>query len=149
MQGVSVLDYFKKFFSEIVKGRRDYEHLLPLTILSAFGCISFVLVLGKLNSNFLSVPRVFMLILYVYAVAQAYSLFYQRIPQPKPDSEFQPIIEVMKYIYPWVIFLGKITLLITLSWILNKKRLIFYIVNKSLSMTLVKEQLKEFNRYME
>ena len=32
MQGVSVLDYFKKFFSEIVKGRRDYEHLLPLTI---------------------------------------------------------------------------------------------------------------------
>ena len=32
MQGVPVLDYFKKFFSEIVKGRRDYEHLLPLTI---------------------------------------------------------------------------------------------------------------------
>lgn len=32
MQGVSVLAYFKKFFSEIVKGRRDYEHLLPLTI---------------------------------------------------------------------------------------------------------------------
>ena len=32
MQGVSVLDYFKRFFGEIVKGRRDYEHLLPLTI---------------------------------------------------------------------------------------------------------------------
>ena len=32
MQGVSVLDYFKRFFSEIVKGRRDYEHLLSLTI---------------------------------------------------------------------------------------------------------------------
>lgn len=32
MQGVSVLDYFKRFFSEIVKGRRNYEHLLPLTI---------------------------------------------------------------------------------------------------------------------
>lgn len=32
MQCVLVLDYFKKFFSEIVKGRRDYEHLLPLTI---------------------------------------------------------------------------------------------------------------------
>lgn len=32
MQGVSVLDYFKRFFSEIVKGRRDYEYLLPLTI---------------------------------------------------------------------------------------------------------------------
>ena len=32
IQGVSVLAYFKKFFSEIIKGRRDYEHLLPLTI---------------------------------------------------------------------------------------------------------------------
>ena len=32
MQAVSVLDYFKRFFSEIVKGRRDYEHLLSLTI---------------------------------------------------------------------------------------------------------------------
>ena len=32
MQGVSVLDYFKKFFSEMVKGRRNYEYLLPLTI---------------------------------------------------------------------------------------------------------------------
>ena len=26
-----VLDYFKRFFSAIVKSRRDYEHLLPLT----------------------------------------------------------------------------------------------------------------------
>jgi transposase len=32
MQGVSVLCYFKKFFSGIVKGRRDYQYLLPLTI---------------------------------------------------------------------------------------------------------------------
>jgi len=32
MHGVPVLDYFKRFFSEIVKGHRDYEHLLPLTI---------------------------------------------------------------------------------------------------------------------
>ena len=32
IQGVSVLDYFKRFFSEIIIGRRDYEHLLPLTI---------------------------------------------------------------------------------------------------------------------
>lgn len=28
----AVLDYFKRFFCEIVKGRRNYEHLLPLTI---------------------------------------------------------------------------------------------------------------------
>lgn len=27
-----VLEYFKQFFGEIVKGRRGYENLLPLTI---------------------------------------------------------------------------------------------------------------------
>lgn len=32
MQGVPVLEYFKRFFGEIVKGRRDYGNLLPLTI---------------------------------------------------------------------------------------------------------------------
>ena len=32
MQGVSVLRYFKKFFGEIVKGRRDYTNLLALSI---------------------------------------------------------------------------------------------------------------------
>lgn len=32
MNGISVLDYLKKFFREIVNGRRDYENLLPMTI---------------------------------------------------------------------------------------------------------------------
>lgn len=32
VQGVSALGYFKKFFGEIVKGRRDYENLLALNI---------------------------------------------------------------------------------------------------------------------
>ena len=32
MNGISALDYLKRFFREIVKGRRDYENLLPMTI---------------------------------------------------------------------------------------------------------------------
>ena len=32
MQGVSVLEYLRSFFREIVKGRRDYNNLLPMTI---------------------------------------------------------------------------------------------------------------------
>ena len=35
MQGVSVLEYFKKFFGEIVKGRRDYENLLTPGIVAS------------------------------------------------------------------------------------------------------------------
>ncbi len=30
--GISALSYLKKFFREVVKGRRDYENLLPMTI---------------------------------------------------------------------------------------------------------------------
>ena len=32
MNGLSALEYLKKFFHEIVKGRKDYESLLPMTI---------------------------------------------------------------------------------------------------------------------
>ena len=30
--GISTLAYLKKFFREVVEGRRDYENLLPMTI---------------------------------------------------------------------------------------------------------------------
>lgn len=32
MNGLSALEYLKKFFREVVNGRRDYEDLLPMTI---------------------------------------------------------------------------------------------------------------------
>lgn len=32
MQGVSVLQYLKEFFKQIVFGRTDYENLLPMTV---------------------------------------------------------------------------------------------------------------------
>lgn len=32
MNGLSALNYLKKFFREVVNGRRDYENLLPMTI---------------------------------------------------------------------------------------------------------------------
>ena len=32
MNGLSALEYLKKFFHEIVKGRKDYKNLLPMTI---------------------------------------------------------------------------------------------------------------------
>ena len=32
MNGLSTLEYLKKFFREVVNGRRDYENLLPMPI---------------------------------------------------------------------------------------------------------------------
>lgn len=125
---------------------REYLRL----ILSAFGCLSFVLVLGKLNSNFLNVPKLFMIFLYCYAVAQAYSFLAIDTTKTATDmtKAYPTFVNLFNASYYYVTSLGKVVLLITLSWMLSRKRLIFYLVNRSLSMTDVQSKLKEFNRYM-
>lgn len=57
-------------------------------------------------------------------------------------------IQTINYIFPLIPTVGKGVLLLTLSWVLDEKRLIFYIVHKSLSITQMKGQLKDFNRYL-
>lgn len=125
----------------------DIYGLYIKVLLSVFGAFSFVLVLGRLNNNYLNVPSAFIMILYVYAIAQAYSYLYignENIIIPK----YQFITRCINYVFPLILTLGKVALLMTLSWVLNEKRLIFYIVHKSLSITQMKGQLKEFNRYL-
>ena len=118
-------------------------------LLSAFGCISFVLVLGKFNSHYLNVPRPMMMLLYIYAVSQAFSFLTGDIDTVEKDILFVPLNHMANMVISWTTIFGKIVLLITLSWILNNKRLIFFIVKRSLSMTKIDDQLSEFNRYME
>lgn len=126
---------------------KDVYGLYIRVLLSVFGALSFVLVLGRLNNNYLNVPSAFIMILYVYAIAQAYSYLYighENIIIPK----YAFITRGIDYIFPLILTSGKVVLLMTLSWVLDEKRLIFYIVHKSLSITQMKGQLKEFNRYL-
>lgn len=123
---------------------KDYGIFIAV-LLSSFGAISFVLVLGKLNSNYLNIPPIFMLLLYVYAVAQSYSFLYLECDK---SGKFVHLIRLIDKVLPWIMTIGKIILLITLSWILDKKRLIFYIVHRSLSITTINGELKTFNRYL-
>ena len=123
-----------------------YQQYINL-LLSAFGAFSFVLVLGTLNSNYLNIPPVFIILLYIYAIAQAFSFLYTEEKSTKYGL-YNPLVDWINYILPWVITIGKIVLLMTLSWVLDKKRLIFYIVHRSLYITQMKGQLKEFNRYL-
>lgn len=118
-------------------------------ILSSFGCISFVLVLGKFNSHYLQIPRLMMMPLYIYAVVQAFSFLVGDLESTERAILFDPLTKIANYVVPWTTLIGTIVLLVTLSWMLNNKRIIFFIVRRSLSMTEVKEQLIEFNRYME
>lgn len=128
----------------------DKYELYTRILLSFFGTISFVFVLGKLNSNFLAVPRLLMILLYIYAISQSFAIFYSNdvCPHKFHHGSYMPIVEVVRLFMPWIISLGKIALLILLSWILYKRRLIFYIIHKSVLMTETPRMTREFNRYM-
>lgn len=139
--------FFTKYMSN---PRANFIYALYCRVLlSSFGCISFVLVLGKFNSHYLQIPRIMIMPLYLYAVVQAFSFLVGDLESSEKDIYFKPLTEIANRVVPWITIIGKIVLLVALSWMLNNKRIIFFIVRRSLSMTEVKEQLSEFNRYME
>lgn len=100
----------------------SYQYCLLLE--SAFSVMSFVLVLGKLNSNYLQLPGLFLLVMYLYAIIQAYI----------PLEECKSGGYVIRSIIPYVTFIGKIFVMLTLCWIVDKKRLIFFIIQKSAAL---------------
>lgn len=89
--------------------------------MAVFSSMSFVLVLGKLNSNYLQVPPLFLLGMYFYAIAQAF------IPFKNNNNLIQAVL-------PYATFIGKIAVILTLCWIVDKKRLIFFIIHKSAAL---------------
>lgn len=100
---------------------------------SAFSATTFVLVLGKLNSNYLQIPPFFLLVMYIYAIFQAY------IPFKSSDnivsvSKVENISKAISFVFPYATFIGKIFVMLTLCWIVDKKRLIFFIIHKSAAL---------------
>lgn len=126
----------------------DYLNMYTKTILCCFGGMSLIMVLGKLNSNRLDIPRILMSFLYIYAVSQFFSVFIIN-NKTEHNCEFTIISDAAQNILPWITSFGKVVLLISLSWILDHKRLILYIIHSSISITSRKTDIQEFNRYME
>lgn len=112
-----------------IGGRFQYSTLF----VSVFSTITFVMVLGKLNSNYLQIPPLFLLVMYLYAIVQAYVPF-------KSDyniacvSKVQNIPTAISFILPYATLVGKLFVMLTLCWIVDKKRLIFFVIHKSAAM---------------
>lgn len=149
--GVSIFVICLLFYTKYLSNPQEniLYALYCRLILSSFGCISFVLILGKFNSHYLQIPRLLIMPLYIYAVVQAFSFLVGDLSSTENTILFEPLTGIANHVIPWITLIGKIVLLITLSWMLNNMRIIFFIVRRSMSMTEVKEQLIEFNRYME
>lgn len=115
--------------SSFVVERFQYSTLF----VSVFSTITFVLILGKLNSNYLQIPPLFLLVMYLYAIIQAY------VPFKTPGHDvchlnLKYIPDVISYIFPYVTLIGKLFVMLTLCWIVDKKRLIFFIIHKSAAL---------------
>lgn len=122
-------------------GHIDQEQIYHLAsiLLSIFSAISFVLVLGKINSNYLQIPRLFLFGLYTYSIIQAYI----------PFIEYEKFTCVRSFLDPaiaYITIVGKVFLMLTLCWIVNQKRLIFFVIHKSISIDEAPKWLNDLNK---
>ena len=123
--------------------------------LSIFSAISFTLIIGKLNSAYLQIPVAYIVILYFYAISQAYeplSTIYEMYFVGQKKScypELQSIIGLLYDVIPYITLLGKVFLMLTLMWITNNQRIIFYIIHRSIALEEAPSSLKKFKRYMQ
>lgn len=117
----------------------EAENLVNL-LLSLYSTITFTLVLGKINSNYLQIPKLFLWMLYLYAIIQAYHPFIS-------DGYHIGVVgKTLNIIFPYITLMGKIFLILTLCWISNKRRFLFFVIQKSVSIDETPVRLNELNK---
>lgn len=133
-----VLFIMEGYYGNTPKGK-DYQNICAL-LLSIISSVVFVLVLGKINSHYLRIPRLFMFVVYVYAIIQSYIPF-QRIVCIGQISH-----NALYYTIPFFTLVGKIFLMLILCWVVNKKRLIFFFIHRSNAMFMTDDLLAELDQ---
>ena len=125
---------------ENVNNKHFLAEFLPF-YLSIFSTVTFVLVLGKMNSTYLQIPAFFMFILYIYALIQLIIPFSEL-----KDLEKNQLFISIKYIIPYLTLLGKIILMLTICWIAVQRRFIFFVIHRSITIDQTEELLSELNK---
>ncbi len=115
------------------------------TIISLIATISFMMVLGKLNSGYLNVPQWLFISLYLYAATQ---MLY-----PILDNEHAVTIKLLdgnikyfQHITNAIAFFGKVCLLILIRWVAIDRRFLFYLVHKTNEMAEASDMQVDFCR---
>jgi hypothetical protein len=108
--------------------------------------ISFMAVLGRLNSSYLDIPQGIIMCLYLYASLQ---MFYPFIYSD--DDYINGILSVVNVkslnLFFYIIsFSGKILLFMVIRWIIKENRFLFFIIRKADNMDQSNDMLKTFNR---
>lgn len=143
---------FPTLFSSALSGQ-SYLKLQFFTsfFLGIYSAMTFVLFLGKLNTN-LQIPRFIFYWLYIYALVQIFQFIY--IPGIKLENDCSSCnIEFLstykfKTIFQYVTLIGKMFLSLTLIWIAYNSRFIHYVLRQSQAITDLKYRMNVFKTYM-
>lgn len=122
-------------------------------ILSVYSALSFVLMLGKLNSFYLHIPRGLFYGLYCYAVAQMLHfliLDYETMRHLEIHivQVFPNLMNHLNLIFLYITLIGKMLLALTLSWMIFEARFICYIAQTSLEITEAEYTKHTFRTYL-
>lgn len=119
-------------------------------VLSIYSALTFVLLLGKLNSTYLHIPRLIFYGLYFYAIAQMFQFMLVEqearywISLPCGIEESMDLIMIL---FQYVTFVGKILLALVLIWIMYRSRFICFVVQHSLEISETEYTKQVFKSY--
>lgn len=133
----------------------EYQFVNSLC-LSCFSTFSFILLLGRLNSNHLMMPSTMLYGLYIYAMAQMFSPFMNiflsmeentghvelYVPPGSKGNDYLPAV------FQYITLFGKIILTFMIIWIAKEYRLMYFVLHKSLSLEQTPKRKKFFFQFM-
>lgn len=133
----------------------EYQFVNSLC-LSCFSTFSFILLLGRLNSNHLMMPNKMLYGLYIYAIAQMFGPFMDVFISMEGNTGYVELYvcpgsienDYLAAIFQYVTFFGKIILTFMIIWIADKYRLMYFVLHKSLSLEQTPKRKEFFFQFM-
>lgn len=127
--------------------------LLITIVLGFYSAFSFVLVLGKLNSNSsLFLPRFMIYGLYIYALIQMFQFLFIFVPVRDYSwgtfVEFNIYLTKLELIFKYITLIGKVCLSLSLLWIVYDSKIIHFVIQQSQAITEAFYRKDVFDTYM-
>lgn len=130
---------FPTLYSLSLVGRSYYCFQMYISfVLSVFSVLSFVFLLGKLNSTYLHVPRLIFYGLYFYAIAQMFQFLLVNnaaINDVHMPCLINSYMDKIIIVYHYITFAGKILLALLIIWIMHASRFLCFIVQHSIEIS--------------
>lgn len=168
---------FPTLFSSALCGLSYFKlQFFTTFILGIYSAMTFVLFLGKLNTN-LQIPRFIFYWLYIYALVQIFQFAFingcgfEKSMFPCNNCEYLCMqssrcyetggwcncsffaevanyLETFKTVFQYITLIGKVFLSLTLVWIAYDSRFIHFVLRQSQAITDLKYRMDVFKKYM-